>query len=418
MTLDNRFRIIKLIGRGGTSCVYLAEHIRLHNYWAVKEVFHHKVAGMTGSKNALIAESDILTKLSHPGLPKIIDIMDTPESFLIVMEYIEGVSLDKLLAQRGCLPQADVLRWGCQLCDVLDYLHSQLPPIIYRDMKPANIVLRPDGNVVLIDFGMAREYKGTSIHDTTNLGTHGYAAPEQYKIDAQTDARTDIYSLGVTLYHLVTGCDPCVPPYGIRPICSVNPSLSPKLDSIIRRCTQIDPAFRYQNVKVLKNDLNAVIYNRPVAPVPWGTDLAPQPQQRRKPVWLFVLIPVLVVALIGIVAAISLSSDPNSPDNNLYMEQEVVIDVANTQPYYFYECERSGYYLIESISGNNDAPVIWLSDENDIEIASDNVNGAYEDAQLRYYLEKGEVYIIQTTLYDLDPYMNKTGRYWITVQLD
>ena len=110
-----------------------------------------------------------------------------------------------------------MIKWAKQLCDVLGYLHSQNPPIIYRDMKPANIMLKPDGNVVLIDFGTAREYKENNIEDTTCLGTMGYAAPEQFGGMGQTDARTDIYCLGATMYHLVTGMNPCEPPYEIRP---------------------------------------------------------------------------------------------------------------------------------------------------------------------------------------------------------
>lgn len=138
-----------------------------------------------------------------------------------------------------------------QLCDVLGYLHSQNPPIIYRDMKPANIMLKPDGNITLIDFGTAREFKEKNLADTTCLGTMGYAAPEQFGGMGQTDGRTDIYCLGATLYHLVTGKNPCEPPYEIRPIREINPSLSGGLERIILKCTQPNPANRYQNAAEL-----------------------------------------------------------------------------------------------------------------------------------------------------------------------
>ena len=186
MTVDNRYKIIRVIGRGGSSCVYLAENIRLHNRLAIKEVY--KNGRIVENQNTmLISELSILTKLRHPGLPTIYDVIYTAQSILIVMEYIEGVSLDKHLLQNGACREEDVIKWGKQLCDVLKYLHSQQPPIIYRDMKPANIMLKPDGTVSLIDFGTAREFKSSSVEDTTCLGTQGYAAPEQYGGHGQTE---------------------------------------------------------------------------------------------------------------------------------------------------------------------------------------------------------------------------------------
>jgi serine/threonine-protein kinase len=144
-----------------------------------------------------------------------------------------------------------VIVWAKQLCDVLNYLHTRTPVIIYRDMKPANIMLKPDGNVTLIDFGTAREYKEKNLADTTCLGTVGYAAPEQFGGMGQTDARTDIYCLGATLYHLVTGMNPCEPPYEIRPIREINPGLSAGLEKIICKCCQRDPNDRYQSAAEL-----------------------------------------------------------------------------------------------------------------------------------------------------------------------
>lgn len=140
------------------------------------------------------------------------------------------------------------MEWAKQLCDVLGYLHSREKPIIYRDMKPANVMLRPDGNVMLIDFGTAREFKSRSVADTVCLGTRGYAAPEQYGGMGQTDARTDIYCLGATLYHLLTGHSPADPPYEIRPIGEWIPEYAGSgLEEIIIKCTKQDPNERYQN---------------------------------------------------------------------------------------------------------------------------------------------------------------------------
>lgn len=177
--------------------------------------------------------------------------IDTEDSFIIIMDYVQGNSLNKALEEYGAQPQEYVIEWAKQLCDVLGYLHSRQPPIIYRDMKPANIMLKPDGNVTLIDFGTAREFKEKNLADTTCLGTVGYAAPEQFGGMGQTDARTDIYCLGATLYHLVTGCNPSEPPYEMKPIREINPSLSGGLERIILKCTQRNPEDRYQSAAEL-----------------------------------------------------------------------------------------------------------------------------------------------------------------------
>ena len=191
--------------------------------------------------------ADLLKKLNHPNLPSIIDVIDGDGSFLIVMDYIEGRHLESVIREYGAQDQADVIEWAKQLCDVLSYLHSRKPPIIYRDMKPSNVMLRPDGKVMLIDFGTAREFKESSVADTTCLGTQGYAAPEQYGGHGQTDARTDIYCLGATLYHLLTGHNPSEPPYEMYPIRYWNPDLSSGLEEIILKCTQKNPDDRYQS---------------------------------------------------------------------------------------------------------------------------------------------------------------------------
>ena len=208
----------------------------------------------------LIAETDMLKKLRHPNLPSIVDVIDMPDTFLIVMDYIEGKPLSEVLAASGAQPQDEVIEWSKQLCDVLGYLHSRNPAIIYRDMKPSNVMLKPDNSIELIDFGTAREYKVSSIEDTTNMGTRGYAAPEQYGGIGQTDARTDIYCLGKTIYHLVTGHNPALPPYEMYPIRQWNPSLSSGLEEIIQKCTRENPNERYQNCAELLYALDNIQY--------------------------------------------------------------------------------------------------------------------------------------------------------------
>ncbi len=246
--IDGKYEVLREVGRGGMSVVYLAMDKRLNKQWAIKEFRKDKddVSKQVALK-ALLDEANLMKKLDHPTLPRIVDIIDNHQTVYVIMDYIEGESLNKVLDAYGAQPQEAVIEWAKQLSEVLDYLHTQNPPVIYRDMKPANIMLKPDGTVRLIDFGIAREYKEGKDGDTEAIGTRGYAAPEQFGGKGQTDARTDIYSLGVTLYHLVTGKNPAEPPYEIYPIRHWNPSFSSGLEWLIQKCTQLNPSDRYQS---------------------------------------------------------------------------------------------------------------------------------------------------------------------------
>lgn len=254
--VDGKYRILSEIGHGGMSVVYMAINEKANKTWAIKEVRRTGTQDFEVVKQGLIVETDMLKNLSHPNLPSIIDVIEDNDTFLIVMDYIEGNPLSKSLEEFGAQPQELVVEWAKQLCDVLGYLHTRNPAIIYRDMKPSNVMLKPDGNLTLIDFGTAREFKEKNLADTTCLGTVGYAAPEQFGGMGQTDARTDIYCLGATLYHLVTGCNPCEPPYEIQPIRQINPMLSSGLERIILKCCQRNPADRYQSCAELMYALN------------------------------------------------------------------------------------------------------------------------------------------------------------------
>lgn len=246
--IDGKYEILREVGRGGMSVVYLAMDRRLNKQWAIKEFRKDKDdASKQVALKALLDEANLMKKLDHPTLPRIVDIIDENQTVYVIMDYIEGESLNKVLDAYGAQPQEAVIEWAKQLCDVLDYLHTQNPPVIYRDMKPANIMLKPDGTVRLIDFGIAREYKEGKAGDTEAIGTRGYAAPEQFGGKGQTDARTDIYSLGVTLYHLLTGKNPAEPPYEIYPIRHWNPAFSSGLEWLIQKCTQLNPGDRYQS---------------------------------------------------------------------------------------------------------------------------------------------------------------------------
>lgn len=276
--VDGKYKILNVVGKGGMSVVYLAMNERANKQWAIKEVRKDGVQNFEVVKQNLIVETELLKKFNHPNLPSIIDVIDGDGTFLIVMDYIEGNPLSKALETSGAQAQEDVIEWSKQLCDVLGYLHSRKPPIIYRDMKPSNVMLKPDGNVMLIDFGTAREFKSNSVADTTCLGTQGYAAPEQFGGQGQTDARTDIYCLGATMYHLVTGHNPCTPPYEMYPIRQWNPSLSSGLEEIILKCTQRNPDDRYQSCAELLYALDHYqdldIENKKVQSFKWKTFLA------------------------------------------------------------------------------------------------------------------------------------------------
>lgn len=250
--IDRKYEIIKLIGKGGMSKVYLALDKRLNKQWAIKEIEKkaHDKNHMVVFQSA-IAEANMIKSLDHPALPRIVDIIDNDNIIYIIMDYIEGGPLSEVLSINGAQPQEQVIEWAKELCDVLEYLHTRKPAIIYRDMKPANIMLKPNGSLSLIDFGIAREYKEQNLADTACLGTRGYAAPEQFGGKGQTDARTDIYSLGVTLYHLVTGQNPSEAPYELYPIRHFNPELSSGLEEIIQKCTKLNPDERYQSCSEL-----------------------------------------------------------------------------------------------------------------------------------------------------------------------
>lgn len=262
--IDGKYKILNEIGRGGMSIVYMALNEKANKTWAVKEVRKDSVMDFELVKQGLIVETDLLKKLSHPNLPSIVDVIEDEETFLIVMDYIEGNPLSEVLQEYGAQPWTNVVEWGMQLCDVLGYLHTRKPPIIYRDMKPSNIMLKPDGNIVLFDFGIAREFKEKNLADTTCLGTVGYAAPEQFGNMGQTDPRTDIYGLGATLYHLVTGMNPSEPPYEMKPIRQLNPSLPEGLESVILKCTQRNPNDRYQSAAELEYWLDPSIIEQSV----------------------------------------------------------------------------------------------------------------------------------------------------------
>lgn len=244
--IDGKYRILKEIGQGGMSVVYLAVNERANKKWAVKEVKKDGGQNFEVIKQRLMAETELLKKLEHKNLPSIIDVIDEEDSILIVMDFIEGKTLEEILQKEGMQSEDTVISWGKQLCSILHYLHSRMPAVIYRDLKPSNVMLRPDGTLILFDFGAAREYKPGHREDTICLGTLGYAAPEQYEGQGQTDERTDIYGLGALLYHLLTGQHPGEN-FKMDLIRQRNPHFSAGIEQILLKCTRKDPKDRYQS---------------------------------------------------------------------------------------------------------------------------------------------------------------------------
>lgn len=256
--LLGRYEIAGIVGKGGMSTVYRALDRVSGRMMAVKEVARTGQEQNQPVEQSLAVEGRMLKNLSSPHLPKIYEIIEQPEKFMLVMDFIEGESLDKVIAREGAQSVDRVLNWGMQICQVLHYLHSQQTPIIYRDMKPANVMLQPDGQLMLIDFGTARVQKvGVEMQaDTVCIGTAGFAAPEQFGGIGQSTPRTDVFCMGATLYNMVTGHSPCEKPMGILPLEQWNPALANSpISEIIVKCTRNDPDERYQTALELYEDL-------------------------------------------------------------------------------------------------------------------------------------------------------------------
>lgn len=253
--VNNRYRLLKHIGRGGISEVYVAEDIKLNKMWAVKVCDKYSDRYHDYIYNVFVQEINMMRNLNHPAIPKIFDVIEDSRYLFVVMDYVEGNTLQKIIEMHGAQPQYIVVEWVKQVCNILNYLHTLNPPHIYRDVKPANLMLTPNGYIRIIDFGIARTYKPNKSCDTVVLGTKGYAAPEQFG-SGQTDARTDIYGLGMTMHQLLTGLDPKFPTYEQMPIRQINPMLSKGLEYIVSKCIEPDPAKRYQNCTELLADLN------------------------------------------------------------------------------------------------------------------------------------------------------------------
>ncbi|MEB3196258.1 MAG: ABC transporter substrate-binding protein [Candidatus Sericytochromatia bacterium] len=257
--LQNRYRITQLLGQGGMGAVYLASDARFSSRTCViKEMLDHfnDPEQRAQATESFHREADLLATFKHPGIPEVYDRFTEANRHYLVMEYINGVDLEQRLLDNG-LPftEKEVIDWSIQCCDVLSYLHHQNPPIIYRDMKPANIITTHWGKAYLVDFGIARFFN--PVTRGTMIGTQGYAPPEQYR--GQVDPRSDIYALGATMHYLLTGRDPQnEAPFSFPPVSTLNASVSPEMEMLILKALDPEPDNRFASADEMLGQLMAI----------------------------------------------------------------------------------------------------------------------------------------------------------------
>ncbi len=260
--LQQRYRILAQVGKGGFSAVYKAVDTLFDDHpVAIKAITLSglKPHEMIEATEAFNREVMVLSGLNHPNLPRIYNHFSDTECWYLAMDFIEGTTLEKHLEKmhEGRLPVGEVLEIGLMLCSVLAYLHSRQPAIIFRDLKPANVMLRPDGRIALIDFGIARHFKPGQAKDTMPFGSPGYAAPEQYG-KAQTTPRTDIYGLGVILHQLLTGDDPSQSPFRFAPLQLQDEPVLAGLEPLIMQMVEMDAAKRPESIAAVKQALEGI----------------------------------------------------------------------------------------------------------------------------------------------------------------
>lgn len=259
--IGTRYTIDRLLGQGGMSNLYLAiDHTQANAVRVIKEMTarYPDPNEQKAAEQLFMREAQLLATLNHPNIPKVFDKFIFQGKYYLSMEYVQGEDLGKLITDRGTIEEKLVASYGAQMATVLYYLHQQKPPIVFRDVKPSNIMIAND-QVKLIDFGIARMFTPAKKGDTMRIGSPGYAPPEQY--GGQTDPRSDIYALGVTLHHAATGYDPTISqtPFIIPPARQLNPKVSAEMEAVITRATQLDPDKRYQNCLEMKRELQNVM---------------------------------------------------------------------------------------------------------------------------------------------------------------
>ena len=257
--LKGRYRITRLVAGGGMAWVYEVEELRVDGtkqVWALKELRAdaNDTHTLQEGRQLFEQEANILVHLSHPNLPRVAAFFDEQGRSYLVMEFIRGESLEKRLEQANApLLEGQVLDWAIQICEVLSYLHTRPQPVIFRDLKPSNVMVTPDGRIKLIDFGIARTYKVGKRKDTITMGSENYAAPEQWG-KAQTDPRADIYALGATMYHLLTNVPPlpAFVPTPRLPVQQYNPAVTDRTAVVVDKAMAEDREKRYASAQEMR----------------------------------------------------------------------------------------------------------------------------------------------------------------------
>jgi parallel beta-helix repeat protein len=327
--LQNRYRIVSLMGQGGMGAVYRAWDLRLEMAVALKEMVPQSGLGpeaLEGLQAQFHREAALVAKFDHPNLVNVSDFFEEGQNVYLVMSFVEGEDLQGYISRMGALPEARVLTWADQLLDALAYIHDR--GILHRDIKPQNVILRPDGHVVLVDFGLVKLWNPNDPRTQTiikSMGTPGYAPPEQYDpTRGHTDPRSDLYSLGATLYHTFTGQVPpsaterVVNPGSLGAVRRFNPNVSSRVESALMRALELRPAERFQNAREMRTALQQVSAPEPKAyapppSLPGATEVipspfeesappAPVPQKKSRAIWITLAIVVmgcLGLALLG-----------------------------------------------------------------------------------------------------------------------
>ncbi|HEV2580215.1 MAG TPA: WD40 repeat domain-containing serine/threonine-protein kinase, partial [Ktedonobacteraceae bacterium] len=268
--LKERYRILEQVGKGGFGAVYkAADTLFGYRLVAIKEMEQSRLSPqeMAEAIEAFKREAHLLACLQHPNIPAVYDYFGEAGRWYLVMDFIAGVTLEDYLrtSRGGYLPVEKVLDLGVLLCTVLDYLHTRQPPIIFRDLKPANILVTASGRIYLIDFGIARHFKPGQVKDTVAFGSPGYAPPEQYG-RTQTTPRADVYALGATLHQLLTGDDPTQTPFRFAPLQLRSQTTPVGLDTLVASMLEIDEKRRPASMDTVKRQLQRFVVQRTGAP--------------------------------------------------------------------------------------------------------------------------------------------------------
>ena len=257
--LHNKYTVKKLLGKGAMGSVYLVETLTDRKQLVVKELNFSAEARVNNdsAKEIFFRESEFMARFEHAGLPGMHGIFSQDGHDYITMDYVKGSTLEDIINKSNApIPLEKALKWAIEIADILNYLHNTFEmPLIYKDLKPSNIMITPQEKVMIIDFGICRYYNPDKDTDTFRLGSPGYAAPEQYKGRGQSCIQTDIYALGVILFQMVTKYDPTLTPFKFPPIKSLNPSIDDELEAIINRAIQLQPLKRYIGALELKEKL-------------------------------------------------------------------------------------------------------------------------------------------------------------------